>query len=162
MNPSQHNDEQLESALRSLPLRKPSEMLDHRVGRAMTRRTQPWRGYAAAACFGGLCFWFGLTMGQGTQPIPAITPADPDSVNQESAPTGSEGGYRLALGTQRIDTQWPIAESRHVYDIDDGPPISATIHHLIERTHWVDADNNLDIELTRPVREVKLARQDPY
>lgn len=162
MKPHQHGDVQLESALRSLPLRQPSDLLDHRITRAITRRVFPWRGLTAAACFGGLCFWFGLTLGQAAEPDAGLTPADMDPVEQQSPPTNTTPGPRLVSGPTRIDAQWPIAQAQLSYDIDTGPPIRATIQDAIERTHWVDPENNRDIELIRPVREVTLTRQNPY
>lgn len=164
MNETKRIDEQLESMLRGLPLRRPSEVLDHRVARALCGRSFPWRRLAAAACFGGLCFVMGVFAGQLNRtlhPGPSTvreTVAQPPKQATPTPPTGR----RLASGSTRIDQQWPVARSQILYDTYDGPPVRAIIQDTIKRTRWVDPENNLNIELTRPVRQVSFTRDTPY
>ncbi len=156
MNPQQPGDEQLERALQSLPLQQPSEMLDRRVTQAMSSRRSPWRGLAAAACFGGLCFWAGMNVGGQETSTPDRSVGEPVGNLVELTPSDSQPR------PTRIDAQWPVGHSQFIYTIDHGPPVRATIHDMIERTRWIDPENNRDIEVTRPVREVLLTRQQPY
>ena len=160
MNEPRHTDEQIETMLRGLPLRRPSEVLDHRVARALSGRSLPWRSVAAAACFGGVCFLVGLVMGNGGAPS-ADQPAAREAVTPQPAPATTPGAL-LASGTTRIDAQWPVGQAELLYDIDTGPPVRATIQDTIKQTRWVDTENNRDIELTRPVREVQFTRDIPY
>ncbi|MEZ6193589.1 MAG: hypothetical protein R3C45_20160 [Phycisphaerales bacterium] len=161
MNEPQHTDEQLETMLRGLSLRRPSDVLDHRVERALSARTFPWRGLAVAACFGGLCFLTGLIVGNGGTPAASDQPAAGEAASPQPAPAAASGAL-LASGTTRFDAQWPVAQAQMLYDIDTGPPVRATIRDSVEQTRWVDTENNRDIELTRPVREVSFKRDIPY
>ncbi len=162
MNQQEPHDERLETALRGLPLRKPSRVLDHRVEQTMVRRRSHWRGYAAAACFGGICFAAGLLLGRQDNVNNESTPGRLGEVKEQTPTNSDEAGPRLVSGPTQIDAQWPIAQSQFSYNIDAGPPIRATVQDTIERTRWVDPENNRDIELIRPVREVTLTRQNPY
>lgn len=162
MNEPRPTDEQMEAMLRGLPLRRPSEVLDHRVASVLCGRTFPWRRLAAAACFGGVCFIFGLAVGRQDVPLPTQTPAAGGAVNPQPSAPVTRSGTSLASGTTRIDAQWPVAQAELLYDIDTGPPLRATIQDSIEQTRWVDPENNRDIELTRPVREVSFTRDTPY
>jgi hypothetical protein len=160
MNERTQSDERIESALRSLPLRTPSQVLDLRVELAMSRRAFPWRSLAAAACFGAACFWFGHVLGQGD--AQALEPAGREAVSQPPAPAPEPApGLRLASAATRIQAQWPIAQAQLTYNVDAGPPVRATVQDAIERSRWVDPETNRDIELTRPVRQVVFSRQDP-
>lgn len=165
MNDTQHTDEQIEAMLQGLPLQEPSRMLDERVERALLRRRFGLPKLAMAACFGGVCFALGLLAGQQDAPQASDPPAaheaatsPPRERSEPAAPTG----LRLASNTTRIDEQIPVAQAQLLYDLGDGPPIRATVQDTIERTRWVDKENNRDIELMRPVREVSFTRDIPY
>lgn len=156
------SDEQLENALNGLPLREPSDMLDHRVQTALSRRAFPWRRLLTAACFGGACFWFGFAAGNHDASAP-VGPAQPETeATRQARPPSAPPDTVYGSQYTRIDAQWPVAQAQLIYDIDDGPPVRATIQDTIERTRWVDPENNRDIELTIPVREVRYSRDTPY
>lgn len=160
MSKHQPDDDQLEAMIRTLPPRQPSGLLDQRIHNTLTRRAFPWRRLVTAACFGGVCFWFGFAAGQ-QEIVPPASPNHDSAVKQKNSPTNTPQHNAQGPRFTRIDAQWPIAQAHVLYDIDDGPPVRATIQDTIESTRWFDPENNRDIELTRPVREVSFQRDTP-
>jgi hypothetical protein len=100
-------------------------------------------------------------VGHGGTPPVNDQPATGEAVSPQPAPAATSGAL-LASGATRFDAQWPVAQAQLLYDIDTGPPVRATIRDSVEQTRWVDTENNRDIELTRPVREVQFTRDIPY
>ena len=156
--PNGHDPEQkTQRLLQQLPLRAPSAELDRRVLAAALPRPRRVRRALLAASIGLLGFALGYVANALTdapQP-PAATVA-----TRHLPPTPSD--QPIVFEPQRIDLVTQQVTPQRSFVVDAGPPVHTYAQDRIERTYWIDAERDITVEFSRPIRQVIFVRDTPH
>lgn len=161
---------QLESLLQALPLRRPSDRLDPRVGAVWGAGAVRWKrlglGAAAAAVLAvaaGL-LWMLAWHGGPVEPGPPYRATEPPSIASTLPPAlpGAEGRPSGTAAEQRfppvrIEQVWSELKDEEVVPVDDAPPMRRVHHRVFRHVRWIDEPRDVRIEWTVPSEQVVLA-----
>lgn len=141
---------QLERLLQELPLRRPSDRLDRRVGAIRRAGAVFWKrlGLAAAAAAvpavaAGL-LWVLAWNGGEVEPGPPYRAAEPPSIASSLPPV-------------RIEQVWSELKDEEVVPVDDAPPMRRVHQRVFRHVRWIDERREVRIEWTVPTEQVVLA-----
>jgi len=162
--------EQLERLLQELPLRRPSDRLDPRVGAIWGARAARWRrlglaavasaALAVAAGLIGVLAWNGARVEPGppygaTRPPSIASSLEPASPGAEGRP--SETADEPRFPTVRIEQVWSELQDEEVVPVDDALPMRRVHQRVFRHVRWIDEPHDVRIEWTVPSEEVVLA-----
>lgn len=162
--------QQLERLLQELPLRRPSDRLDSRVGPIRRAGAVFWKrlglgaAVAAALAVAAGLLWILAWNGGPVEPGPPYRATEPPSIASSLPPAspGAEGRPSGTAGEERfppvrIEQVWSELKDEEVVPLDDAPPMRRVHHRVFRHVRWIDEPREVRIEWTVPSEQVVLA-----
>lgn len=152
-----HDTDPLEQMIADLPWRGPSQVLDARVERALSRKRFGLGALAAAASV-GLLVGLGVMWG-------ATAIASPDATDPVDAPSGGTPIVEQQPSPERFDAHRTVAYAPTevgTVQILGAPPMRLVRQPYLDRRAWYDHETGGTFEVTEPKAQFLLVSDRPY
>lgn len=165
---------ELESLLRELPMRQPSQMLGQRVSVALSDAAEELAArpggirrhaliWASAAAMVIAASSVTVLMLSRSQPHPDTGPIAQDNRHEQMALTlGPNSASKNQPVIQPINLVWSRDTSDQLLYTPSGKPYRSVVRQTIDQRVWIDPDTGARMQVTKPREELYVVEQPVY